>query len=203
MDIILNFGGFAGGLPVLPSSFKLKGEMNNTEVNINSIGTVNLLGKRGLQELEFSSFFPNIEHGTYDFCTKYSMPPYEYCELITRSMWENDIGQVTITGTDINLKCTIQSFEYGEEDGTGDVYYTISFKEYRNTGTSRVSKKTKKTIYKTKKGDTFYSISRRFYGNSAYAKNIRAANKTKKGKYKYKISYKFKETVKIVIPAVK
>ena len=118
-------------------------------------------------------------------------------------MQNNDIGHVTITGTDINLKCTIQSFEYGEEDGSGDVYYSISFKEYRKISASRVSKKTKKTTYKTQKGDTFYSISRKFYGNSAYAKNIRAANKNKKGKCKYKLSYKFKKAVKIKIPAVK
>lgn len=200
MDIYLKFGSDNSEgikLPILPSSFRIKGEMNNTEVNINSIGTINLLGKRGLFEIEFESFFPRQN---YNFCKCVPKEPYSYCSTLRDKMQSNEIGVLTITGTNINLKCTIQSFGYGEEDNSGDVYYNISLKEYREISTSRVKKKTKKTTYKTKKGDTFYTISRKFYGNSAYAKNIQKANK--KGKSKYKLSYKFKKKVKIIIPAV-
>ena len=31
------------------------------------------------------------------------------------------------------MHCTIESFNYDEHDGTGDVYYSISLKEYRYT----------------------------------------------------------------------
>lgn len=191
MDIYLNFGSRIQ-LPVLPSSFKIKGEMLNTEVNVNSLGAVNLLGKRGLKELEFSSFFPAQ---VYNFCKCTPIAPYDYCKKVETAMKNNTIGVVTITGTNINLTCTIGSFEYGEEDRSGDVAFTIVFKEYRTITTSRVSKKTKKTTYKVKKGDTFYKISRTLFGNSAYASKIAKANKKK-------VSYKFKNAKKIKIPAV-
>ena len=191
MDIYLNFGSKLK-LPVLPSSFKIKGEMINTEVNINSIGAVNLLGKRGLKTMEFSSFFPAQQ---YNFCRCTPKKPYNYCKKIRTVMQNNTIGVVTITGTNINLTCTIESFEYGEEDGSGDVAFTISFKEYRAVKASRVAKKTKKTTYKAKKGDNFYKISRILFGNSAYASKIAKANKKK-------VSYKFKKAKKIKIPAV-
>lgn len=203
MDIFLKFSddGMAEGMkfPILPSSFRIKGGMNNTEVNVNSVGTINLLGKRGLFEIEFESFFPKQN---YSFCKCAPLAPYSYCGALQERMHKNDIGVLTITGTNISLKCTIQSFEYGEEDNSGDVYYSIAFKEYREISASRVSKKTTKTTYKTKKGDTFYTISRKFYGNSVYAKDIQKANANKKGKCKYKLSYKFKKKVKIIIPAV-
>lgn len=191
MDIYLNFGSKIQ-LPVLPSSFNIKGEMINTEVNINSIGTVNLLGKRGLKGLEFSSFFPGQ---AYNFCRCTPMAPYDYCKKVETAMENNAIGVVTITGTNINLTCTIENFEYGEEDGSGDVAFTISFKEYRTVTASRVAKKTKKRTYKAKTGDNFYKISRILFGNSAYASKIAKANKKK-------VSYKFKKAKKIKIPAV-
>lgn len=191
MDIYLNFGSVIQ-LPVLPSSFSIKGEMINTEVNINRIGSINLLGKRGLKAIEFSSFFPAQSYG---FCRCTPLAPYSYCKKVQSAMQSNTIGVVTITGTNINLTCTIESFEYGEEDGSGDVAFTISFKEYREIKASRVAKKTKKRTYKAKKGDTFYKISRTLFGNSAYASKIAKANKKK-------VSYKFKKPKKIKIPAV-
>ena len=40
--------------------------------------------------------------------------------------------KLIITGTPINFRCTIESFEWGEEDGTGDITYTLTLKEYRS-----------------------------------------------------------------------
>lgn len=192
MDIYLKFG-IAIQLPVLPASFKIKEGMNNTEVNINGLGTINLLGKRGLKEIGFDSFFPAQ---TYGFCRCTPKDPYGYyCKKLIKAMEENTIGILIITGADISLQCTIDSFEYGEEDNSGDVAYTISLKEYRSVKASRVEKKTKQTTYKAQKGDTFYKISRVLFGNSAYAKKIASKNKKK-------VSYKFKKKQKIKIPAV-
>lgn len=63
MDIFLDFGERVK-LPILPSSFEKQGGVNNTEANINSLGSINLLGKRGLKRMEFQSFF---RHRTIPF----------------------------------------------------------------------------------------------------------------------------------------
>ena len=38
--------------------------------------------------------------------------------------------KLIITGV-LSMKVTIESFEWGENDGTGDISYTLSMKEYR------------------------------------------------------------------------
>lgn len=192
MDIFIKTSERDIQLPVLPSAFQLSGAMNNTEVNINSEGTINLLGKRGLVTVPISSFFPAQQ---YNFCRCVADAPYTYVNELERAMRENDICVLTITGTGISLNVTIESFEYGEEDGSGDVVYTLSLKEYRTVSTARVNKKAKKTTYKVKKGDTWYSIARKKTGLSANAQKIAKDNKSKVTK-KPKVGKKVKINVK-------
>lgn len=192
MNIYLNFGKKTM-LPVLPASFEKQESMNNTEININSLGTVNLLGKRGLKKLEIQSFFPKRN---YSFCKCAPERPETYVKRFERAMEKNKVGVCTVTGMGISFRCSIESFNYGAEDGTGDVNYTISLVEYRNVKSERITTKTKPKTYRAKKGDNFYSISRKVFGNSAYAAKIAKANKKK-------TSYKFKKAKKIKIPAVK
>ena len=193
MDIFINIGSELLQLPVLPASFSLKESQNNEEININTMGTVKLLGKRGLKEIDIESFFPKQN---YDFCKCTPLAPYEYCEKFKQALKDNTVCILTITGTNINFTMTIEEFEYGEEDRAGDVSYKISFKEYRTIKTARVSTKTKKKVYKVKKkGETFYSIARKFTGNSANAKQIAKQNKKK-------VSAKLKKGQKIKINVI-
>ena len=191
MDIFIKTSARTIQLPVLPSSFRLNGAMNNTEVNVNSTGSVNLLGKRGLVSVPILSFFPSQQ---YNFCRCVADSPYSYVAEFERAMRENDICVLTITGTGVSLNVTIESFEYGEEDGSGDVSYTLSLKEYRTVSTARVKKKAKKKTYKVKKGDTWYSISRKMTGLSANAAKIAKKNKSKVTK-KPKVGKKVKVDV--------
>ena len=90
------------------------------------------------------------------------------------------------------MNCTIEAFEWGENDGTGDIFYTISFKEYRNVvasksnvsqessgsgesasqvagangGAARTEPKVSSRRYTVKKGDTLTSIAKRLTGSS-------------------------------------
>lgn len=191
MDIFIKTSKRTIQLPVLPSSFLVSGGMNNTEVNINSIGSVNLLGKRGLVSVPIASFFPAQQ---YSFCRCVADSPYSYCEELERAKNENDICVLNVTGTTISLHVTIESFEYGEEDGSGDVFYTLNLKEYRTISTARVKKKTKTKKYKVKKGDTWYSIARKVTGLSANAQKIAKKNKSKVTK-KPKVGKKVKVDV--------
>lgn len=43
-------------LPVLPSGYSVTSAQNNTILNVNSLGEILLLGKRGLQSVSLSSF---------------------------------------------------------------------------------------------------------------------------------------------------
>lgn len=205
MEVWIKQGDEKIQLPVLPSSIEIQAVQNNQTVAINKIGEINLFGKRGLKSFSLSSFFPQKKNKYGSSIIEYSnfKKPYEYVKILEK--WkEADICQVVITGM-LNTFCTIEAFSYSETDGTGDVYYTIDFKEYVKIKTksknkkketinkkqktikqveeNRNTKKVKSTTYVVKKGDTLSEIAKKLTGNSgnyiaiANQNNIKNPNK--------------------------
>ncbi|GMB01077.1 hypothetical protein [Pelosinus sp. IPA-1] len=117
--------------PIPPSSFEVSVKQNNSTVNINNLGELNMIGKTGLITMSFSSFLPNQN---YDFCQCTADKPYNYVKTIEKWRTSGQPSRFTITETPVNYPVSIESFKYGEKDGTGDVYFTIDFKEYKYTG---------------------------------------------------------------------
>lgn len=185
-------------IPVLPSEYQVQSSQNNQSENIIGIGEISLKGKRNLMTISFSSFFPLRRNSSY--CRRGSiLKPLQYVDAIER-MKQTGTVKLVITGSPIRMDCTIESFEWGENDGTGDIFYTISFKEYRNIGASkssvvqdgllesapsadglnkesaRTEPKVSTQEYIVKKGDTLTSIAKRLTGSS-YWKPIYNANR--------------------------
>lgn len=116
-------------LPITPSEVEVTVQNNNTTLNINDIGEILMIGKSGLLSLTVESFFPNQSYYFAD--VRYSEKPYDYVDKIMR--WK-DSGQpmrLLFSGTTINKPFAIESFTHGERDGTGDVYYSLSLREYK------------------------------------------------------------------------
>lgn len=203
-------------IPILPSEFTFSTSMNNTVQNVHSLGDVYLAGQRGLKSFSFSSFFPRNE---YSFAVvappysvmwrdKYGLNPYAYVDMIER--WMDEVGQtgksavvqLNLLNDDkqLYLNMLIDSFEYGENDGTGDVNYTISLSEFREIRTTvpppqtqqskdnatvqpvepaRPAKQVTSQNYVIKSRDTLWSIAKRLTGNSANWRAIYNQNKDK------------------------
>lgn len=183
-------------LPVNPQSFELECKMNNTTININSVGDRTLIGKRGLDEIELQSFFPAREYDFLQYQTGL-LKPYEYCEKIEN--WMTGSVQLIITGTNINMWATIESFKYGENDRTGDVSFSVSLKKHTQIAqkkpaaaskqgkaskkitkpaSKRATKEVKSTNYTVKKGDTLMKIAKKKTGNSSNWRAIYNQNKS-------------------------
>lgn len=183
-------------LPVPPPDFTVvKGNINKTVTTSNVAGEINLLskGEGKLAEITIASFFPAQE---YYFCQYRGFPePYKCVEMIERWRKTGQPIRFIVTSTDINLPMGIESFEYGEKDGTGDVYFTLELKEYRFlkvAGVQQLNKpeytppEVKKPItkqvpntYTVKSGDTLWAIAKRLTGNGANYKQIAAKNNIK------------------------
>lgn len=173
-------------LPVVPASFMIDDGQNNVVVNITSLGNANLPGKKALRELTLNSFFPNQDYG-FLVCKRKSNP-YDYIEWLRKRKNGGTVMRVIITGTDINFTCLIEKLEYGEDDASGDVNYSIALKEYvkltssekktsggnKNTGRS---KKTAPKTYTVKKGDTLKSIAKKKLGSASKSKSLYKKNK--------------------------
>lgn len=182
-------------LPVNPESFAFTEKHNNTSVNVNSIGEVNLLGKRDLKTGTISSHFPKRDRNYANNSGRQA--PYTYINKLLSWKSSGKPVQLIITGTKINFQVTIETLKYGEQDGTGDVYYDLTLKEYRAVEIKKTKlKKTKKTTkkkskpkrpaakkktktYTVKSGDCLWNIAKKFYGNGAQYTKIYNANKGK------------------------
>lgn len=183
-------GGAPLRFPVLPSEYKVQGSRGIETVNINAVGETDLGGMRGLRTVSFSSFFPKRYDASY--CEFRGIKnPQRYVKQIEQMM-NNGIVKLIITGTDINFPCRISSFEWGEDDGTGDIRFSIALKEHRKiaisqssvvaesaTATQTASEDTsakdtakredtreKPKTYTIKRGDCLSSIARKLTGSS-------------------------------------
>lgn len=172
-------------IPILPSSYELESGADNQTETVITLGEVNLIGKRTLKTVSVSSIFP--AQG-YWFCNYQTFPKPNECVDMVEKMKNDGYVQLIVTGSKkINILCTIETFSWGEDDGTGDINYTIEFKEYRkvsNNGSSRPAKKKAKTIYTVKKGDTLQKISKKTTGTTKNWKTIKKKNKLKSNKLK-------------------
>lgn len=122
--------------PVPPSSFGVAVRQNNSTVNINNIGELNMIGKTGLIVMSFKSFFPNQQ---YTFCQCEPNDPYSYVKTIDSWRTSDRPSRFIISGTPIDYAVSIDGFKWGEKDGTGDVYFTLDFREYKFVGGAKDS----------------------------------------------------------------
>ena len=167
--------------------FQISHGTNVNVLDINSYGEIAVIGRGKLAEIEISSFFPAQE---YTFCAYNGFPePYDCVELIKK--WKDTLRPIrlTITGTNVNLACAVENFSYGEKDCTGDVYFTLSLKEYRFPGApiSKITPESKaakrpaeKTIpkkYTVKSGDCLWAIAKKLYGDGSKYSILVSKNK--------------------------
>jgi hypothetical protein len=117
--------------PVPPSSYSLKTDNNNVSVIVESVGELNILGETKLSQITLESFFPAQN---YTFCTYSNFPtPNECVTKIETWRTSKKPIRLVLTGTKVNDLFSIESFEYGQKDGTDDIYFTLSLKQYKVT----------------------------------------------------------------------
>ena len=183
--------------PILPSAINVQDYAITNDSNITGLGDVTVFGGKGLRTIEISSFFPNPKR-KYHFVSYTDYPKqYDCVSKIKKWMDKGKVLRFIVTGTEINFQVRITDFEYSEQDGTRDVYFTINLKEYRKIKISSTTPKKKKTdnkdrtdtketdnkpkqkTYTVKSGDTLYDIAKKYYGKGSDYKKIIEKNKSK------------------------
>ena len=174
-------------LPITPF-FDLSKPKNNQTLNLYEFGDVNIPGNLGLKSFDIESFFPHRGHN-YNFCPRDTDDPYSYCRLIDK--WFSDVYPIRVifTNSNINIPMLIESFNYGENDRTRDVYFKLSLREYRfidepsaatsggTTFENAVANSHDSEEWMVSYGDTLTGISISRYGDETHVDEIIELNK--------------------------
>lgn len=112
-----------------------------------------------------------------------------YMFTLTRWSQSGDVLRMIVTDTPVNLPVLLAPVRYGEQDGTGDVYVTLTMRQYRElaaetteqaaTGNAgRAQPQETKTVatYTVVRGDTMWGIARRYYGDGTLAWKLASYN---------------------------
>jgi len=170
-------------LPVTPSGYSYTFETDDVVKKVQDLGEILIPGHPKLKMLEFKSFFPAHD---YPYVYSGAPSPYECIELIEKWMRTEEPIRLMITESNVNYPMRIKSFkpEDKENDGTGDVYYSMRLQEYIFIETKSVSKsslssgeelimsdrpvdkETPKSVT-IRSGDTLYAVAKRHLGDGA------------------------------------
>ena len=167
-------------LPVTPAGYSWLVGRNMETINVSQLGDVYRPGGRtrfagdALECLLPAQDYPWMEPG--------AVPnPQHYRDILTSWAAAEEPVRYIVTGTNINTLVYLESVEYREQDGTGDVYASIRLREYTDlearevalagvpdTNTGNASRPAESTgasqSYTIVSGDTLSSICRRYYG---------------------------------------
>lgn len=185
-------------LPVPPPTYEIEKSMNNTSEDVEGVGEISFLGKPKLKIISLESFFPLRK---YSFCQYKTFPKPKDCVKLIEAWQESGKPiRLVITGTSINALFSIETFTYGAADGTGDIKFKLTLKEYKvistpitvlstsstsassaavtasTTETTRPVEKTTPASYTVKSGDTLWAIAKREYGDGSKYTEIASKN---------------------------
>lgn len=116
-------------LPVAPF-FDIATGMQNEKLTLYELGEVNIKGTPKLKMTSLESFFPHLGHDYYFVQYPYSEDPYDTCKKLMDWMKDEKPLKLIITNTSISMPILIDDIQYGEQDGTRDVYFSLSVSEY-------------------------------------------------------------------------
>ena len=176
-------------LPITPESFTIDHGNHIETVNLHTVGDYHLPSGRTLFTCKISGMLPRQQY-PFVFAGS-SLNPYEYIYFFELTSDKKQVCRFAISDTPTIADVYIENFQYGEKDGTNDVYYTITLRrhmpvqavqstdstssETTNTRTTPLNIATPQQ-YTIQRGDTLWSLCKKFYGDPLLYPKLAKAN---------------------------
>lgn len=122
-------------LPVTPPTYTWRHPNRVETVRLDQVGDVNLFGGRAQGSCTLNDCLLPAQN--YPFMNPGAVPiPHHYIYQLERWSNEGTVVRFMVSGTPTNAAVLIESVEYGERDGTNDIYCTIVLRQYINPETA-------------------------------------------------------------------
>ena len=121
-------------LPVTPRKYSVQDGQMNKVVSVEQLGEALIFGLPAAKKISFEGFFSNPDHD-YPFVVGDGNSPGEMVDLITKWKEKRKPVRVIITDSPVNLMVGIMRFDWHEQDGSRDIYYSMDFTEYKDLNT--------------------------------------------------------------------
>jgi LysM repeat protein len=193
MKFILTDGKTEFVFPVTPPRFDIQHGIRIETINVHALGDVDIPGYSTLSSFKIECMFPARKYPFINAGANTS-DPYRYVKQLQTWCESQTILRYIITGTPVNEAVRVSDINYVEQDGTRDVYATVSLQAHREITLVQVKAadnatrpaatsppETAKT-YTVVKGDNLWSLCRRFYGNGNLYIKLANYNKIKNPK---------------------
>lgn len=175
-------------MPVTPAEWSLEEGRAVESLDMAQTGQVNLPSLSSLFNEQLTFLLPSSVRNYTD--ESYSGDPYAIVAMLVRWSKDGSPLRLIITDTTVNTLVLFAPIRYSERDGTGDVYVTLTMRQYReliaettekaetgNTGRSQPeTAASAETTYTVVKGNTLWGICRKFYGDGQLAWKLAAFN---------------------------
>lgn len=150
--IFFSYGGRVIRLPINPQELPVVYEGNNDTLNVLGIGDITIQRTPKQKQITFTSYFP--ARNDIEVLTRGGFePPEFYIDFFNRALSEKRVLTYTPakrleTGeafdtSDSGFQCTVEAFNLTEKGGeTGDFYYELTIKEWRDYSPQRVKTRT-------------------------------------------------------------
>lgn len=173
-------------LPVTPSSYPMAAGRGVERLDMAQTGQVALPGLKSLFAGTLEFMLPARD---YPFLTAGAVAqPSHYIGLLTAWSRDAQVCRYIVTGTEVNIPVLLGPLDYGEQDGSNDVYCKLPLYEYRFLDEVKVEKVTQNAgravetppqtadSYTVVRGDSLWAICKRFYGDGSLAYKLATAN---------------------------
>lgn len=172
-------------LPVTPRSYPMAAGRAVERLDMAQTGQIALPGLNSLftGTLEFM-----LPAQAYPFLTAGAVPdPQYYISRLTAWSAAADVCRYIVAGAGVNIPVLLGPLEYGEQDGSNDVYCKLPLYEYRFLDEAGVEPAAQAAAqagdgpaapgsYTVVKGDSLWAICRKFYGDGSLAYKLATAN---------------------------
>ena len=174
-------------LPITPARYPMASGRTVERLDMAQTGQIALPGLKTLFSEVLEFMLPSKQ---YPFCTAGAVTdPAYYTDKLTAWSEAGEVCRYIVAGTGINRAVLLGPLEWGEEDGSNDVYAKLPLYEYRYLDEAQVKQSTGNRgraaegagqsapdSYTVVSGDSLWSICKRFYGDGSLAYKLAAAN---------------------------